>query len=64
MGSRHRFGVFTQMSSQRCNYLARLRVNQGSYDAKIAVCGGSKSREPKCDPNSTIVGMVGVQGSR
>jgi hypothetical protein len=60
----HPFGVFKQMSSQRCFYIARLRVNQVGYDAKIAACAGAQSREPRCDPNSPVGGMVGVQGSR
>jgi hypothetical protein len=60
----HRFGVFKQMSGQRCAYIARLRVNQVGYDAKIAACAGAKSGEPRCDPDSPVGGMVGVQGSR
>jgi hypothetical protein len=60
----HRLGVFTQMSMQRCFYIARLRVTQVGYDAKIAACAGGESREPTCDPNSPVGGMVGVQGSR
>jgi len=60
----HPSGVFKQMSIQPCIYIARLRVNQASYDAKIAACAGRKPTEPKCDPNSTVAGMVGVQGSR
>ena len=60
----HPFGVFKQMSIQRCAYIARLRVNEVGYDAKIAACAGAQSREPRCDPNSPVGGMVGVQGSR
>ena len=60
----HPYGVLKQMSIQHCLYIARLRVNQVGYDAKIAACAGAKSAEPKCDPNSPLGGMVGVQGSR
>jgi hypothetical protein len=60
----HPLGVFKEMSIQRCVYIARLRVNQVGYDAKIAACAGGASREPKCDPNSGVGGMIGVQGSR
>ena len=60
----HPFGVFRQMSLQRCVYIARLRVNQVGYDAKIAACAGGASTEPECDPNSAVVGMIGVQGTR
>jgi hypothetical protein len=60
----HPFGVFKQMSIQRCAYIARLRVNQAGYDAKIAACAGGAPREPTCDPNFPVGGMIGVQGSR